>query len=406
MRKYLKIIAFAFCFAVCSCLVTSGVNAETKTLSVVFLETNSSDPSGVSESLDAKYNVWVEGGATFESLSKLSFGNQVVFCIEPTILTENGEMYENGDITKKLTKDMQERLEEIAYVGYGYQGDTSNEMLGATQIRMWQEQGYTVNYIHTDLQKKIDQINERLKMFDKNPSFNGKTVQFDVLKTGKENNEILIDTNQVFSQFNKNIKASAKYEINGNNLSIWREKGNPMTGTYSFDLIDPSDVGTSTAFVSNSGKQTVAEFKMSNPHRVTVKYITEKAKVTISKTDITTGEELSGSHLSITDKESGKVIEEWISDGKIHEIDGDKFVDGKEYILHEDTAPEGYQVSQDITFTYDEEGMELIVMKDERIVENPETGLSFPYIMLGGGAILAVGGVIYLMKKNKFKSLS
>ncbi len=220
MKKYLKLVAFVFCFAMCSCLLTTGVNAATKTLSVVFLETNSSDPSGVSESLDAKYNVWVEGGATFESLSKMSFGNQIVFCIEPTILTENGEMYETGDITKKLTKDMQERLEEISYVGYGYNGDTSYEMLGATQIRMWQEQGYKVNYIHADLQKKIDQINERLKMFDKNPSFNGKTVQFDVLKTGKENAESLVDTNQVFSQFNKNIKASAKYAVNGNNLFI------------------------------------------------------------------------------------------------------------------------------------------------------------------------------------------
>ena len=49
--------------------------------------------------------------------------------------------------------------------------------------------------------------------------------------------------------------------------------------------------------------------------------------------------------------------------------------------------------------------MDVIVMADEMIPENPETGLNFPYIMLGGGVLLAIGGITFLIKKNKFKSI-
>lgn len=498
MRKYLKIITFAFCISLCSCLLCGKVDAATQKLKVVFLETGGSDESEISSDPNAKYNVTVDGSSlNFEALAKMTLGGHIVYCIEPYILTGPGVEYESGNIRDKLTASEEERLERIAYVGYGYNGDTSNEMIGATQIRIWQELGYTVRHIHKDLQAKINQINKNLKMFNTLPSFNGQTVKLDAEKTGQANATVLTDTNRVFSRFDKNIKASAKYSISGNNLSIWREKTSPMSGTYTFDLIPSSDLGNSEAYFNDEGLQTVAHFEMSDEYRVTVKYTTEPAKVRISKLDITSGEELAGSHLSITDKASGKVIEEWVSDGTVHVIDGDKFVngkeyilheelapegydlahditfiyretgmetiimndeltpvkviiskvdittgeelpgsklwikdkdtgeiieewtstdepheidghkfeDGKEYILHEETAPEGYLVAQDITFTYNKDKMDVIVMADEIIPENPETGLNFPYIMLGGGVLLAIGGITFLIKKNKFKSI-
>ena len=129
------------------------------------------------------------------------------------------------------------------------------------------------------------------------------------------------------------------------------------------------------------------------------------AKVMISKQDITTGEELPGSHLIITDKETGAVIEEWISTEEPHEMDGYLFEDGKEYILHEETAPDGYQVAQDITFTYKKDEMEQVVMKDELIPENPDTGQLFPSVLIGGGILLAMSGYFILRRKNKFKKI-
>ncbi len=52
--------------------------------------------------------------------------------------------------------------------------------------------------------------------------------------------------------------------------------------------------------------------------------------------------------LQIIDKD-GKIIDEWTTDGKSHEVIG-KLVVGETYILHEKSAPEGYELAEDITF--------------------------------------------------------
>lgn len=503
MKKVLKKIEIFF-LLVCILLTytvtperVGAVESRDLTLKVIFLETNGSDPSEVSDSLDAKYNVQVSGAETFSSLSKLTFGDTLVWCIEPDIFTENGEQYEEGDIDELLSAKQQEALEEIAYVGYGYDGDTSNEMLGATQVRMWQELGYEVTHIHREIQDKIDKINENLKMFEKLPSFHGETYRFDAEKTGESNALTLTDTNEVFSMFEHDITASAAYRTEGNTLKIWREANDPMSGSYTFNLIPKGSIGASHAYISGADLQSVAYFEMENPHTAIVRYTTEPVKVRISKVDITTGEELEGSQLSIKEKETGEIIEQWVSDGTVHEIDGDKFEDGmeyilheevapegyelaqditfiyrenhmdtivmndeltpakviiskqdittgeelpgshliitdketgavieewisteephemdgylfedgKEYILHEETAPDGYQVAQDITFTYKKDEMEQVVMKDELIPENPDTGQLFPSVLIGGGILLAMSGYFILRRKNKFKKI-
>ena len=53
--------------------------------------------------------------------------------------------------------------------------------------------------------------------------------------------------------------------------------------------------------------------------------------------------------LQLLDKD-GKVIEEWITDGNPHVIEG-KLVVGQTYTLHEKEVPEGYEKAKDYTFT-------------------------------------------------------
>ena len=69
-------------------------------------------------------------------------------------------------------------------------------------------------------------------------------------------------------------------------------------------------------------------------------------KVTISKTDITTGQELPGARLIVKDSE-GKTIEEWVSTTEPHYFE--KLPVGT-YTLTEITAPEGYGTAETITF--------------------------------------------------------
>ena len=46
--------------------------------------------------------------------------------------------------------------------------------------------------------------------------------------------------------------------------------------------------------------------------------------------------------------EDGNIIDEWTSEGKVHYATG--LVEGKKYILHEDLAPTGLNLANDIEF--------------------------------------------------------
>lgn len=107
-------------------------------------------------------------------------------------------------------------------------------------------------------------------------------------------------------------------------------------------------------------------------------------KTTFTKTDVTGDQEVSGAKMSITDLE-GKVIDEWISSNKAHEIDG--LESGKTYYLNEDTSPAGYVKATKIEFKVNEDGkIQKVNMKDKVVTISKVT--------LGGeeiqGALLQV----------------
>ena len=87
-------------------------------------------------------------------------------------------------------------------------------------------------------------------------------------------------------------------------------------------------------------------------------------KLLISKADATTGVELSGARLTLTD-EAGKTIDQWTSvAGEPHLIEG--LEPGKTYILREEIAPHGYLMAQAVEFTINDTGdVQKVVMKDD-----------------------------------------
>ena len=119
---------------------------------------------------------------------------------------------------------------------------------------------------------------------------------------------------------------------------IWNEDG----------YVSASDV---TFEVSEDGS--IAEVEMKD----------EYSRIDISKTDLTTREELPGATLQIIDKD-GKVLEEWVTDGKPHRVE--KLPVGEELILRETSAPDGYIVAEEMKFTL-EDTMEVqkAEMKDD-----------------------------------------
>ena len=82
--------------------------------------------------------------------------------------------------------------------------------------------------------------------------------------------------------------------------------------------------------------------------------VTNTRSAAVSKVDIGTGDELTGAHFQVLDG-AGKIVDEWDSEsGTNHVIKGIKT--GVEYTLHESKAPEGYEVTADVTFTVAKDG--------------------------------------------------
>jgi len=141
-------------------------------------------------------------------------------------------------------------------------------------------------------------------------------------------------------------------------------------------------------------------------------------KVEISKVDITTNKELPGAELIITNKD-GKVVEHWTSNDKPHYIE--KLPAG-DYTLTEITAPNGYEIAEDIFFTVLPTGeIQRVVMKDARTPEKtpqptetpqptppntptptpliPQTGDTFPLGLLLALAGISLAGLATLIYK-------
>jgi uncharacterized surface anchored protein len=89
----------------------------------------------------------------------------------------------------------------------------------------------------------------------------------------------------------------------------------------------------------------------------------DHTKIEITKTDITGEQEIEGAKLQVLDEE-GNIIEEWTSTKEPYRIE--YLQPGKTYILHEEAAPEGFLIAEDVEFTVEETGeVQKVSMKDE-----------------------------------------
>ena len=132
-----------------------------------------------------------------------------------------------------------------------------------------------------------------------------------------------------------------------------------------------------------------------------VKMEDDISKVDISKTDLTTGEELEGATLQILDKD-GNVLEEWVTNGEPHRIE--RLPVGEELILKETAAPDGYEIAEEVTFVV-EDTMEVqkVEMKDARTPAVPKTGDNplLPLALAGVCGASVLGIVIIALSRKK-----
>lgn len=90
----------------------------------------------------------------------------------------------------------------------------------------------------------------------------------------------------------------------------------------------------------------------------------EQTDISFSKLDTNTHEWVENAELSIVNKETGDVVNAWVS-GKAPERLQGKLVVGQTYILREDKAPEGFEKAEDVEFTLDQYGNVQIISGTE-----------------------------------------
>lgn len=194
--------------------------------------------------------------------------------------------------------------------------------------------------------------------------------------------EFVMATDQDFNQIVGTVKTNEQGIAEFNELEL---------GHY-FIMESPVD-----GYVSNNYIYEVDITK--DGDELTIEVENKPLEMEFSKVSITDNQELEGAKLQVIDKETGFIIDEWISTKEPHQIK--YLVEGKEYIMKELVAPKGYEIAESITFKA-EDGVK-ITMEDQLIPETPQTGDSTNlglFVALLGLSAIELLCAIYLKDKE------
>lgn len=119
-------------------------------------------------------------------------------------------------------------------------------------------------------------------------------------------------------------------------------------------------------------------------------------RVSVKKMDITGQKEVAGARLLLKDKD-GNVIESWMSTTEARVFE-QKLIAGETYTLTEVTAPSGYEVAADITFTVNKDGT---VSADGKAVDGNEIVMKDETTPVGEEGKLVVSKLVTFQGKNQ-----
>ena len=192
--------------------------------------------------------------------------------------------------------------------------------------------------------------------FDEEWQNNRQKIKVTVLKKAKDTDRML--EGAIFGLFTKEeIKSRdgkvlmeagtlIEQKTTDENGQILFKADLPVDGTYIVKEIYAPD-----GFVTSKEEKEFS-FEYGKPEEAEVSYEfvfeNEPTTVELTKTDLTTGKELPGAHLKVTD-EDGNVIDEWVSTEKAHVIK--ELTVGKSYTMTETKPADGYVTAESITFT-------------------------------------------------------
>lgn len=181
-------------------------------------------------------------------------------------------------------------------------------------------------------------------------------VKVTVLKKEKDTERVL--AGGVFGLYtSENIK-NAKGEVLLEKDSLIEQRVTDEKGQITFTADLPVDgkyyvkeIFAPDGFITTDEVQEFTfEYAGEDQAEVSYDFIFENQPTTVelTKTDLTTGKELPGAHLKVTDSD-GNTVDEWTSTEESHVIK--ELVVGKEYTMTETKPADGYVTAESITFT-------------------------------------------------------
>lgn len=340
---------------------------------------------------DSGFSVFAEESTGFMDYNswiiKSTLENRVFYCIEPEIPLEGAILGSHDYIVGKsniinssrLTSDLYDKLELIAFYGYRYKDDTydhtSKKWYGITQVMIWREVRPDLTWTFKNSRdslidyslylKEINEINKLVSEHKKVSSFAGKNIKLLIGET-----ITLTDTNKVLDRFSLiNLPKNATVTKNGNNFTITAKKQGLSSINFSkySRTVDFFSLYTSSTYqdVIAMGKPTLPYFN------ITVEVT--GGTLNLQKIDKDTGNNVSLGDASLKDavyeiydetkKKVGVITTNEKGQGKIT-------LDYGKYTLKEVKSPTGYNLDEkEYTFELNENKTNVDLIVSDEIIK-------------------------------------
>ena len=219
---------------------------------------------------------------------------QFVYCIEPAVSIDKDAVYTGQDYNQatvaKMTAEQWERVELLAYYGYGYENHTDLKWYTVTQYLIWQTAPNGFDIYFTDklngnrITKYTNEINELNRLVNEHyevPSFVTNDYEMNIGDT-----LTLTDTNNILNKFEVTNAGKVNASISGNTLNITaNEVGNTKI------TLTKSDKNYSHPAIvyTHPNSQKVMMRGAYDPVRISIDLEITGGKVSIKKVDADTG---------------------------------------------------------------------------------------------------------------------
>ena len=182
-------------------------------------------------------------GYYVDSYAKMYINGKKVYCINQGVAAVNGTTNYSGQSLSQYFKGNpknKETLELISAFGYGFNGDTSDEMDFATQLKIWEitdPGAINTSTIDPSIKTKMNQIQQRIDTYNKTKDLSFEAVtstekddagNYLIKGTGDENAIILHDKAGTLTG-NYSITSTTKgfhaEKLDNNQIKIWVDEG-------------------------------------------------------------------------------------------------------------------------------------------------------------------------------------